>query len=609
MLPPVRLLDPRLRRRLPRWSRDLRWFAAWLVLVTLIEWAGRESRSEPVALASLVLLVGMAVLTARGHRQRSIGWVRALSARLRAPLRRLEGLGFSIGVDLRHDPILNREMPRLLGVVLVGSVSVAVVAALGHGIWLGAIDALGRLVFTLEVAILGLLWITLLVGGALFGWMFVASAHDHLPTPIRHLGTFPRRTRRVAMFGLVAGLLLVGSVAPAWIALTGIAVALAASIVAECLGGRSGFDLLWRAAGESNARVFAGRTLLFGQVLIAAAVGGALILVVVGPEAVGGARSPRLPFTGFVGRLFAWLAFGGTAGMAGTVLLAHGYRLAFERAARRPHRLRLHGVGPQLRTRLRRDLRAAGFEVCFDAEASRVGEVVCRCDLEPTPVADPFWATSWPLEVSVEELTEADTLARLRRRSGVVHRRLLVRGVERQLGRARATVGDRGDGFWLAPQHWFLSGPCRDVPEPAAGEQRLLEPGGRQPWWTVLSWRTRVHFAVLMRDLDIDLLFVEDGVSLTAVRSVLETMFELHDVFGGRTPLTERHFRGVPGVRVLLHDCGVEQPPRSDGYPEPEYREVARARVLHVFRDRGGEREDVPVHGDRTGRSTPLIRS
>ena len=47
----------------------------------------------------------------------------------------------------------------------------------------------------------------------------------------------------------------------------------------------------------------------------------------------------------------------------------------------------------------------------------------------------------------------------------------------------------------------------------------------------------------------------------------------------------------------MLHEVELGNPFRAKGYPEPDYEDLARARVLHVFKDRGGEDEsaDTPT--------------
>ena len=53
------------------------------------------------------------------------------------------------------------------------------------------------------------------------------------------------------------------------------------------------------------------------------------------------------------------------------------------------------------------------------------------------------------------------------------------------------------------------------------------------------------------------------------------------------------HFRGLPKVKVMIHEYEPGNPFRSDLYPEPKFDDLSRVRVLHIFRDRGGHEEHV----------------
>ena len=104
--------------------------------------------------------------------------------------------------------------------------------------------------------------------------------------------------------------------------------------------------------------------------------------------------------------------------------------------------------------------------------------------------------------------------------------------------------------------------------------------------------------------LQIDLIFVEDGVTFRRLVRVLRTMFEIYDMHGGRMPAREHHFAGLPGIRVILHEFEMNQANAHGrtSYPEPDYEEIGHARILHVFRDRGEatEREETPDAADWT---------
>ena len=70
-------------------------------------------------------------------------------------------------------------------------------------------------------------------------------------------------------------------------------------------------------------------------------------------------------------------------------------------------------------------------------------------------------------------------------------------------------------------------------------------------------------------------------------------LFELYDVHGGKRKAEELLFRGLPKVRVMIHEYEPGNPFQSDHYPEPKFDDLSRVRVLHLFRDRGGEEVEV----------------
>ena len=92
------------------------------------------------------------------------------------------------------------------------------------------------------------------------------------------------------------------------------------------------------------------------------------------------------------------------------------------------------------------------------------------------------------------------------------------------------------------------------------------------------------------------MIFIEDGVSYRSVEKVLRAMFEIYDVHGGRRKAEDHLFRGIPKVRVMVHDYAPGKPFRVSDYQEPQFDDLSRARVLHIFRDHGGSEslEDVP---------------
>jgi hypothetical protein len=117
------------------------------------------------------------------------------------------------------------------------------------------------------------------------------------------------------------------------------------------------------------------------------------------------------------------------------------------------------------------------------------------------------------------------------------------------------------------------------------------------PYHHVLSLDARHHLYEVMRSAEVDLIFVEDGLAFESVERVFSVLFDLLDMFGG-SRAEERHFDGLTGVRVVVHDYAPGQPFREDAYPEVDYDEIGRARILHAFKDRGGAEEPDEVPAD-----------
>ena len=115
----------------------------------------------------------------------------------------------------------------------------------------------------------------------------------------------------------------------------------------------------------------------------------------------------------------------------------------------------------------------------------------------------------------------------------------------------------------------------------------------------------RHHLYQMLRALQVDLIFVEDGVSFRRFVRILRMLFEVYDIYGGKRRADEIHFQGVPGMRVLIHEFVLNEPFKSEVYPEPEFENLGRARLLHVFRDRGEQPEHLEVPLDFTRMPVP----
>jgi hypothetical protein len=128
--------------------------------------------------------------------------------------------------------------------------------------------------------------------------------------------------------------------------------------------------------------------------------------------------------------------------------------------------------------------------------------------------------------------------------------------------------------------------------------QQLYPPRVRQYWHEVL------------RRLEIDLIFIEDGVSAKACLTLIRRIFEVYDLSGGKGPLEERQLPLLPQVRVQIDGWSPGEMPQllrrsSWEDQEREYHDLHRARVMMIFRDDTGEREEEPVPYDHSWEPSP----
>ena len=195
-----------------------------------------------------------------------------------------------------------------------------------------------------------------------------------------------------------------------------------------------------------------------------------------------------------------------------------------------------------------------------------------------------------------EQLQDPIVLSRLRRRDHIQRRRRLLRGIQTLFKHTQSRSYQYGEGFWLAPHLWFVLGMSRDSAGPSGIEAdgAWIEING-PPYHRVFSRHDRHHWHQIMQTTEIGLIFVADGVRFSSLKRTLRVIFEINDMHGGRRRVEDRDLVGIPGVRCILHDLDLDTPFTNRHYPEPDYEDVARARVLHIYRDRGGEEEILGV--------------
>jgi hypothetical protein len=296
-----------------------------------------------------------------------------------------------------------------------------------------------------------------------------------------------------------------------------------------------------------------------------------------------------MPVTTTLGLFLAWLAPGALTGLVVQTVLGR------TRDPARPCRRVVHVAGgtvPQHRPALARLFARHGWHARFAPAKPGVSDV-CIELVEPAQSQHEEFEPRWPLPVSLEALQDGKVLDRLVRRDEIQRRRRLMSGLERLFKWAARYRRGEGGGLWIAPHYWFVPGVKYESQDDERdfNEGTILSGIIGPPYHRVMPRSARNHVYTIMRALQIDLIFVEDGVSFRRFGKVLRAMFEVFDMHGGQRRAEERDFTGMPGTRVVIHEFVLDDPFKSDVYPEPSFENLGRARILHIFRDRGEHEE------------------
>ena len=574
-----------------------------LLLLALVEWAARFGRTDVEDAFAVMALWLVASLVKHRHRRDPLPWVLALG-RIRAGLlagarRRM----LLMGVDLRREPPVPVAFPPALASALAAVAAGAVLLAAVPGFDALALrGALRSVSAALAATVLGAGWL-LFTGGSL-AFLFATFALTHDALVRAHHGPGPRRRGReaLAFCGWTSALLLGWSLLPAWAPVALLAGTLLAALLVLGLPGGPDAPLLCmaRADGSPLHSVSWRRHTLAGTACIGLLAAEAVIFARGGTlrGTEGAAQLAVLPLTTGAASLFAWTAAAALLAWCGTILPPPLRARMSDPARPLPARVRLEG------SRGAAELAAAGLRVRTGGGAPLPCEVPVVVVDGPR---DPFAAQppGGPLVAPPGEIASGEALRRILRRRDVLARRRLLHGLEFLFRRAASRRFARGTGFWVAPWLWFCVGLSRDEDERSMDWREgtfFLETVG--PSYRRVFPREAIrHVLGVMADLRVDLLFVEDGVGFRRLRRVLGRAFELHDRLGARGRAEDHHFTGIPGVRVMIHDFELEEPwkAKRKGWPEPDYESIGRARILHVFRDRGASEETADAPRDRRG--------
>jgi len=575
-----------------------RWFTpSVIVLFVGLEMFGRQATSDVHdTVGAVVLLLIFAGIAVR-HRANPIRWVKRLGGLVWGIARAGDRFKVDVGPDLRGTPPIPRRLPTavyLIGLVLlVWAMLAGVIWYFSPGGWRPHVVPV---TYTGYLVLMSLLWGLLFVaslGGVYFPIMLI--------TRLARGGRAadPKMTRGQLVF---LGVYLTVTTAAAWLlplwpmlAFAGLCWLIV--VLLNLVPGRPGTaQLIWRSPRDRKVRSIPMRRLLLAITSLAVLLLTALILSAAGGRVFGHPDPENtMPLTTVMGNWLAWLTPGLLLSAAVFVYLA--WRNDPARTGRPT--VHIAEVPEADRKGIRRLLRRQGWKANFDDVGTNdVGLRLVPPDQSQAHEFDP----QWPLAVSREDLEGDFVYSRIARRDEIQLRRQLLRGLEKIFHEAKCRNRPGGCGYWLAPHLWFVAGLTRDEVTGGEEEPTFLTEVVGPPYGEVFTLAVRRYVYQLFKALQVDLIFVEDGVGYRKLVRVLRKLFEVYDKGAGQKRGEDIQFRGMTKVRVMFHDFDVDEPFRSAKYPEPKFAPLGRLRVLHIFRDRGGEEEYIepPFSSDQT---------
>lgn len=586
-------------RNLRRWLGPDAWFSAGILAVVIsLEAIGRhDSSSDLHDLMSVTILVMLAWLVIARHAHRPLPWVGAVAALLRRGRAYLHARGLEIGVDFRGVPPLPSALPRrvLHGVAGLVVWTAALLVAI-EVVPFPLRNLAARVFYLGYLVLLTALWAALALSIVAAFIIPTALIHDAFVNRFDGPGRRSRRLEVACLFAYFAVLLMAASLLPPWAALLACVAALAINLLTVALPANADVKFVWRYR-TPEAPVC---SIPWGQwviceftILTLATVD--LVLMACGEALLGDApaRTQVMPITTGLGLLLAWLAPGALGVLVLQAILGR------MRDPARPTLPLAHVGGSAvsaLRDAARAILQQRGWQARFAPEKPQPLDV----RIELVEGARPAPDDAWPLRLDAEALADDLVMDRLARRDEIQKRRRLTAGLERLFKHAARFQYRNGSGFWIAPHYWFVPGFSRDTPEDELNlaEGTILTGIIGPPYHRLLPQSVRHHAYRILRALQVDLIFVEDGVGFKRFVRIFRMMFEVFDVHGGRRRAEEVQFSGVPGTRVMIHEFVLDEPFRSEVYPEPDYENLGRARIFHIFRDRGEQEEPLETPGD-----------
>lgn len=498
------------------------------------------------------------------------------------------------GVDLREAPPYPARIPRWMAglVLLVGAVVVVAHVCIPSGFPHGlrtAVVAKSASLYLLGITGVWAWAVVLGTGATFLGWLHV---NDHLAAD----GVITRRDNaiRIALpIGAIGWASLAATVVPPWVPSFGLTIGLCIGLISLCFRATGSIAFLWRERGKPDVYSINSRWVYAWNIYLSLGMTLATTMLM---TRSGWSGEPGGP-TVWLGSATGWLCvFASSTWLwVGPIRLI---RLSWhDLAGVRLTPLRFVGIAPPDQVVHALELR--GFRVLDDHAADqgialRVDPGTSRHGIREGPTAEgrQVWI------IHPDDLLSSESLAELRAIERRSVRREVFRAVDELMRLARTRRFSEGSGFWFAPHLWYVWAVSRDTHDADTITVGL-------PYHRMLSLDARRHCYEVFRGTSVDIVFIQDGVSERSIRAVLMQVFEHFDVWGIQ-PFEERHVQIVPGVRIIIHDVAPDSRFEHNGYREPDYEDIGRARILHIMVDRGGD--EAPAGDPHAHKRYPSVR-
>lgn len=578
-----------------------RWFTTSVVILFAgLEMFGRQAGNDLHDAIGGAVFVGILACIGIRHRHHPIGWVKKLGYAVWYCSTLGERLKFDIGPDLRGEPYLRKGIPLVTYALVALFVGWIALAQLTWWAWPeGFRSAFIQVTYLGYLTGLIFLWGLLFV--AILGGVYLPVVLIQRIIPKDRLSGEPHLSRRqlflVALYLVTT--ICASYMLPSWpmFCVCGVAVLVAWVWKTVSPHTPERLSFIWRSRRGGDVRSVSLPQATFILVTLLS-----LLLVALVATTTGGGLFPtstenNLPMTKMMGNWVAWLIPGFFLSLAIFAVMSRRHNPAI------PVLPVLNLANPlkMPATPLRQLSRAHGWELNLSTpERTHVSAVIVEPNKSQATEFDP----NWPLNVSVDDLEGNLVWDRFSRRAEIQYRRLITKGIERLFRDVKDRRYSAGHGYWFAPHLWFVTGMTRDEVT-TDGEPGFFSEIVGTPFRELFNIATRHYLYNLLRNAQIDLIFVEDGVNFRNVVRVFRRLFELADKQPGRRA-EDVHFSGLTKVKVMFHDLDIDEPFTSETYPEPKFHPLARVRVMHLFKDRGDQEEPLETPFDFDYSPTPI---